>query len=91
MPPTYNNRKDIPGSNEGFRDWVKSIDTNGDGKISRQELQEAIRKLGLWFCGWRARRAFAHVDSDKNGFITEEEIAELEKYAIKKRWPFATF
>ncbi|OVA15806.1 EF-hand domain [Macleaya cordata] len=71
---------------EQFREWFKRIDTNGDGRISKQELEEALRKLGIWFPRWRARRANDHSDKNHNGLVDGDlEIIELLEY-VKKRW-----
>ncbi|OVA15805.1 EF-hand domain [Macleaya cordata] len=71
---------------EQFRQWLKRIDTNGDGRISKQELEEALRKLGIRFARWRAKRAIAHSDKNHNGLVDGDlEIIELLEY-VKKRW-----
>ena len=58
------------------------MDGNGDGVISKKELEKAIRSLGLWFPSWKAKRAFAAVDSNDNGLIdTDEELKELIEFA----------
>jgi Ca2+-binding EF-hand superfamily protein len=46
-----------------------SLDKDGDGKISRDELPE------------QARKAFDHMDTNSDGFIDATEIAELQKKA----------
>ncbi|KAL5714178.1 hypothetical protein ACHQM5_016173 [Ranunculus cassubicifolius] len=71
---------------EQFRQWVERIDTDGDGRISKQEFVEAMRGQGLWFKHWRANRAFAHVDKNFNGLVDGDyEIRELLQYA-QKHW-----
>lgn len=65
-----------------FTQWLSSMDGNSDGVISKKELEKAIRSLGLWFPGWKAKQAFAAVDSNDNGLIdTDEELNELIEFA----------
>ncbi|MCL7032012.1 hypothetical protein MKW94_000859 [Papaver nudicaule] len=81
VPPSKNNM-----SLEQFREWLRSKDTNGDGQISRQELEKALRELGIYFPGWRARRAMAYADINNNGHLDGDiEVTELLEY-VKKRW-----
>jgi Ca2+-binding EF-hand superfamily protein len=41
---------------------MKELDTNGDGKISREEARGPIR------------RNFDHIDTNKDGFIDRDEL-----------------
>lgn len=67
---------------EEVKKWVNSIDTNGDGAISDQELEKALRDLGLWFAHQRAEKERKKADSNRNGIIdTEEELKELLEHA----------
>ncbi|CAK9168715.1 unnamed protein product [Ilex paraguariensis] len=79
-----------PGSwplpDDQLKGLLKRYDINKDGKLSRKELKEAFRSLGLKFSGWRARRALHHADANGDGVISEEEMNELVKYA--SRWGF---
>ncbi|XP_020582873.1 uncharacterized protein LOC110026322 [Phalaenopsis equestris] len=69
-----------------FREWLKSIDRDGDGKISRQELRDALRVLGKSCSRWKAWRALVHADLNHNKHIDgDDEVEELIKYAVK-RW-----
>ena len=50
---------------------LMSLDKDGDGKISREELPEP------------ARKGFDYMDTDRDGFIDAVEIAEIEKKAAE--------
>jgi len=67
---------------EEFKEWLKSIDSNGDGCISKDELRAELKRLGMSFTSWKAWRAMVHADLDRNNSIEgEQEIEELIKYA----------
>ncbi|KAL0908664.1 hypothetical protein M5K25_023169 [Dendrobium thyrsiflorum] len=69
-----------------FKDWLKSIDLNGDGLISRKELRDGLRALGLNSTQWKAWRALVHADLNHNKHVDgDEEFEELIKYA-RERW-----
>ncbi|KAJ0974965.1 hypothetical protein J5N97_016930 [Dioscorea zingiberensis] len=72
-----------------FREMLKKVDSNGDGQISRKELREALRELGLnynWFrMWWNAWGAMSHVDLNRNKHVDgDREIELLIDYAQKK-------
>lgn len=77
----------VPLTEEQLKGLLKRHDKNGDGRLSRKELREAFRSLGLKFSGWRAWRALRHADGNSDGYISEEEMEELVKYATNK-WGF---
>ncbi|KAH7846378.1 hypothetical protein Vadar_013294 [Vaccinium darrowii] len=77
----------IPLSELQLKGILKTYDSDGDGKLSREELRSAFKSLGLHFSGWRARRAVGHADRNGDGVISEEEMGELVKYAASK-WGF---
>ncbi|KAI8549902.1 hypothetical protein RHMOL_Rhmol06G0061200 [Rhododendron molle] len=77
----------VPLNEEQLKDLLKRYDKNGDGRLSRKELREAFRSLGLNFCGWRAWQALHHADENGDGYISEGEMEELVKFATKK-WGF---
>ncbi|KAF9599938.1 hypothetical protein IFM89_001973 [Coptis chinensis] len=71
---------------EQFQQWIQGLDTDRDGRISKQELVEGLRGQGLWFKHWRAQRALSHVDKNSNGFVDGDfEFCELLEYA-KEHW-----
>ncbi|XP_059635383.1 probable calcium-binding protein CML10 [Cornus florida] len=86
MPMWISRGTSVPLSEEQLKGLLKKYDTNGDGKLSRKELKAAFKSLGLHFSSWRARRAFRHADANGDGFINEEEMNELVKFASK--WGF---
>lgn len=68
-----------------FEEWFESMDKHNDGYISKGDLQEALRGIGLKFVGWKVWRAMTHADLNHNGVIDPAEMDELIAYA-KKRW-----
>ncbi|XP_021679653.2 uncharacterized protein LOC110664327 [Hevea brasiliensis] len=66
-----------------LRGLLKRYDANNDGKLSKAELKVAFKSLGSHFAGWRAMRAIHHADANGDGCISEDEMEELIKYAIK--------
>jgi hypothetical protein len=67
-----------------FKRWLKQFDTDRDGRISRKELQEAIRRRGAWFSGLRAIFAIRHADRNRNGFVDDSEIEGLIHFAERE-------
>nr|GLL48884.1 calmodulin-like protein 3 [Ipomoea trifida] len=71
-----------PPSEEQLRKLFSNHDANRDASLSKKEIEKAFDELGSTVPGWRARRALRRADSDRNGFIDdEEEMARLVKYA----------
>ncbi|KAH7567394.1 hypothetical protein ACOSQ2_011043 [Xanthoceras sorbifolium] len=68
---------------EEFKRWLKKFDADKDGRISRDELAEAVRVSGGWFARLKARRGVRTVDRNGNGFIDESEIKNLAEFADK--------
>ncbi|KAJ4826414.1 hypothetical protein Tsubulata_048675 [Turnera subulata] len=68
---------------EQFKRWVKALDTDKDGKISKEELAEAVRGTGRWFAGWKGKQGLQSADSNGDGFVDESEFHNLVEFAQK--------
>ncbi|KAL0017380.1 hypothetical protein SO802_004449 [Lithocarpus litseifolius] len=94
MPVWSPRSTSYPLSEEQLKGLLKRYDTNGDGKLSKNELKAAFRSLGLHFSGWRAGQALRHADANGDGYVSEEEMKELVKYpwgSSKARLDLAAF
>lgn len=70
------------------REWLHQIDTDKNGRLTRQELKDALRTFHLRFKGLRARFAVKDADFNSNGVIdlnNEEEMKEMIAY-VQKHW-----
>ncbi|KAK8614763.1 hypothetical protein V6N13_068554 [Hibiscus sabdariffa] len=56
----------------------RRCDYNGDGCLSKEELEAAFRTLESRFTAIRASRALGHAE----GLISEEELDAVAEYAI---------
>ncbi|MFQ6662636.1 hypothetical protein Gotur_030422 [Gossypium turneri] len=67
-----------------FKRWLKKFDDDKDGRISRDELADAIRvSRGGWFTGRKSKRIIGSVDADRNGCIDDNEIKNPAEFAEK--------
>ncbi|KAH1097061.1 hypothetical protein J1N35_013982 [Gossypium stocksii] len=57
-----------------FKRWLKKFDVDKDGKISKDELADAIRVSGGWFAGRKSKYGIRSVDVNANGFVDDNEI-----------------
>ena len=62
---------------ENLRAAFKHFDTNGDGIISREELNNAIGSGGLDVSKEEIDRVLAEVDKDGNGEIDYDEFVDM--------------
>ncbi|KAI3991994.1 hypothetical protein MKX01_014885 [Papaver californicum] len=71
---------------EEFKLWLKGFDKDGDGRISKQELREALRLHGSggWFTTWKSGRGVRSADANRDGFINENEMSNLVGFATKE-------
>uniref|UniRef100_A0A0A9GQI7 EF-hand domain-containing protein n=1 Tax=Arundo donax TaxID=35708 RepID=A0A0A9GQI7_ARUDO len=67
---------------EEFRAWLSQFDADRDGRISREELQSALRSLNVWFAWWKARDGVRASDANRDGSVGgDEEVARLFAFA----------
>jgi len=59
-------RGHMGGYEMGGNNLIQMLDTNKDGKVSREESSQAAVE--------RANRRFDQLDADKDGFITQAEV-----------------
>jgi Ca2+-binding EF-hand superfamily protein len=67
-------KKNAPSDENYVQAWFNEVDTNGDGKISRDEHMKHAEK--------RAEDRFTQMDTNKDGFISKDEF---QKGMPKKR------
>ncbi|KAF4395655.1 hypothetical protein G4B88_013429 [Cannabis sativa] len=79
-----NGVKAVPYSETQLKSKFRLSDANGDGRLSKQELRNAFASLGSFAPGWRAFRALRRADKNRDGFIDEEELDKVVKYAAKR-------
>ncbi|KAK2660323.1 hypothetical protein Ddye_006856 [Dipteronia dyeriana] len=68
---------------EELKILFKRFDTDRDGRLSKQELNDANNSLGSRFWAWRAWRVLCHADANGDGYISEHELDCLVKYCVK--------
>ncbi|KAK9136011.1 hypothetical protein Syun_015341 [Stephania yunnanensis] len=67
---------------EEFKTWLNRFDMDMDGKISRDELKQALHSLNSWFGWWKARRVMKEADENGDGHIdNDKEVEKLIAYA----------
>ncbi|GMI89713.1 hypothetical protein HRI_002640600 [Hibiscus trionum] len=66
-----------------FKRWLKKFDEDKDGKISRDELADAVRVSGGWFARRKSKYGIRSVDGNGNGFVDDNEIKNLADFAEK--------
>ncbi|XVF64033.1 hypothetical protein PTKIN_Ptkin09bG0134600 [Pterospermum kingtungense] len=66
-----------------FKRWLKKFDEDKDGRISRDELADAIRASGGWFARRKSNQGIRSADANGNGFIDDNEIRNLADFAEK--------
>ena len=69
---------------EQLKNLFKSSDANRDGRLSRQELKNAFASLGSFAPGWRAFRALRRADKNRDGYVDDDELDYVVKYAAKR-------
>ncbi|XP_050365075.1 polcalcin Cup a 4-like [Argentina anserina] len=68
---------------EELKKWLKKFDTDKDGRISKEELRQAIRSTGGRFAAFKSSRGLRSADVNKDGYIGEEELDSLVEFAQK--------
>ncbi|KAK2660344.1 hypothetical protein Ddye_006877 [Dipteronia dyeriana] len=66
-----------------FMRWMKKFDADKDGKISREELADAVRVSGGWLARLKAKQGVRTADRNGNGYIDDSEIKNLVEFAEK--------
>ncbi|CAM0913831.1 unnamed protein product [Alopecurus aequalis] len=69
---------------EEFWAWLGQFDADHDGRISRDELQRALRSLHLWFASWKAREGIRAADGNRDGAVGGEEAGRLFAFAQRQ-------
>ncbi|KAJ8539505.1 hypothetical protein K7X08_013757 [Anisodus acutangulus] len=67
-----------------FKKWLKRFDLDKDGKISKEELRDAIRANGGgWFSRLKGSHGIKVADTNGNGYIDDKEFKNLVEFAQK--------
>ncbi|XP_039071508.1 probable calcium-binding protein CML15 [Hibiscus syriacus] len=70
----------VPLTKEQVKRILESFDSNGDGRLSKQELKDAFYYIGSQFPRWRVAQALHRADGDHDGYISQGEMYGLVEY-----------
>ncbi|KAI3513115.1 hypothetical protein L1887_20441 [Cichorium endivia] len=71
---------------EEFKAWLMTFDEDKDGRISSEELRQAIRLTGGGcFTTFKAWRGMKFADANHSGYVDYNEIQNLVEFADKAR------
>lgn len=73
----------VPITEAQLKATFKSFDGNKDGRLSKEELRNAFASLGAYIPRWRARRGLSLADGNRDGYVSDDELDDLVKYAMK--------
>ena len=74
--------KSSPTEDQIRRVFMK-FDLNNDNRLSKEELRRAFEYLGSIIPSFQAQRALYNADANGDGYVNEEEMDELVKYAVR--------
>ena len=69
-----------PPNSDDLRRTFKSMDTNGDGTLSLEELRDALKSVGQPLSNEGMRDLFESLDTNKNGAIDFEGKTRFISY-----------
>ncbi|KAI5393143.1 calmodulin-like protein 5 [Lathyrus oleraceus] len=61
---------------------LEEADMNKDGRLTRDEIEKALKGLGSYFPGWKANRCLKKLDANNDGQISGGEIDDLVDYLL---------
>lgn len=70
----------VPLTKVQLKKILQTFDTNGDCRLSKQELRNAFYYIGSHFPNWRASQALNRADCNDDGYISEGEMDGLVHY-----------
>ncbi|GFY86867.1 hypothetical protein Acr_05g0005060 [Actinidia rufa] len=73
----------VPLAEDQLKAIFKKHDKNGDGRLCWKEMRGAFKELGAYIPELRAWLALRNADANGDGFINEEEMNGLVKYAVQ--------
>lgn len=79
----YTKTARMPITDDQLRGVFKKFDTDGDKKLSKDELKAAFEYLGSYIPGWQAFLGLQLADANRDGFVNEDELNALVAYASK--------
>lgn len=71
----------VPFTEEQLAGVFKNHDSDGDGRLTKEELKAAFSYLGSRFSAFRAEEALLVADADGDGVISMGEMSKLIVYA----------
>ncbi|KAH7523615.1 hypothetical protein FEM48_Zijuj06G0030700 [Ziziphus jujuba var. spinosa] len=85
----YKINEHVPYTEAELKDVIRGCDRDGDGHLSRKDLEKACSVLGSAALARRAFRALQHADENGDGYIYldhNHQLEKLVKYALKQAY-----
>ncbi|OMO74794.1 Calcium-binding EF-hand [Corchorus olitorius] len=72
-----------PLTEEELKAIFKHADGNNDKRLSKEELKKAFDYLGSRLPFWRAGKGLHQADVNQDGYVSDDELDDLVKYALE--------